>query len=63
MIWRRRPPRRSSAAQEHLEHAHRELEEAKELRREATEVSRALDHSRAINHFGLGLELAMKGRA
>lgn len=62
MRWRRRSPKPSQAAREHIEHAERELEEAKEMRREATEVARHLDYSREVNHFGLGLELAMRGR-
>lgn len=62
MRWRRRTPNSSQAVQERIEHANRELVEAKEMRREAAELAKDLDYSRAVNHFGLSLEIAMRGR-
>lgn len=62
MIWNRRKPAQASRhAVEYLETSDRQLKEAQALRVEAFELGASLNHSRQLNHFGLGLERAIKG--
>lgn len=61
MKWKRRKPQPSSHAVEYLETSNRDLEEARARRIEAFELGASLSHSRQLNHFGLGLERAIKG--
>lgn len=63
MIWRRKTAQPSRAAVEFLESSHSDLREARQLRAEAAQVGASLAHSQAKNHFGLGLERAIKGTA
>lgn len=66
MIWhrvRRTPPVASRHAIETLATANGDLREAKQIREEAKQVGASLAHSQMKNHFGLGLERAIKGTA
>lgn len=63
MIWNRRKRGPSAEATACLETSKRELTAAKALRAEAAEVGMHLTRSRELNHFGLALELAVKGQA
>lgn len=60
MIWRRKPAQPSRTAVELLESSHTELQEARERVTEAREVGASLAHSQQLNHFGLGLERAIR---
>lgn len=63
MNWRRKAAQPSSNAVELLEASRSELVEARQLRVEAQKVGASLAHSQMQNHFGVGLERAIKGTA
>lgn len=62
MGWmRRRKPRASDEALEALEASEVRLEQAKEVRRQVTEVSSSLRRGREVNHYADGIRQAFGG--